>query len=46
MNLKDMTVKQLRTLLKQFSTVSLGVKDILLKHAIEDELNARGKYEQ
>ena len=46
MNIKDMTVRQLRTLLKQFSIVSLGVKDILLKHAIEDELNARGKYEQ
>jgi hypothetical protein len=46
MNLKDMTVRQLRTLLKQFSVVSLGVSDLVLKHAIEDELNARGKYEQ
>ena len=43
MNLKDMTVKQLRTLLKQFSVVSLGVSDLILKHAIEDELYARGK---
>jgi hypothetical protein len=42
-NTKNMTVKQLKTLLKQFSIVSLGVKDIALKHAIEDELHARGK---
>jgi hypothetical protein len=43
MNLKDMTVRQLKTLLKQFSIVSLGVSDLVLKHAIEDELRARGK---
>ena len=43
MNVKDMTVKELKTLLKQFSIVSLGVRDIVLKQAIEDELRARGK---
>ena len=41
MDIKKMTVKQLKTLLKQFSKVSLGVSDIVLKHAIEDELNNR-----
>jgi len=41
MDIKTMTVKQLKTLLKQFSIVSLGVKDIILKNAIEDELNNR-----
>jgi hypothetical protein len=43
MDIKTMTVRQLKTLLKQFSIVSLGVRDIVLKNAIEDELNARGK---
>jgi hypothetical protein len=43
MNVKDMTIKELKTLLKQFSIVSLGVRDIVLKQAIEDELRARGK---
>ena len=41
MDIKNMTVRQLKTLLKQFSIVSLGVKDIILKNAIEDELNNR-----
>ena len=41
MNIKTMTVRQLKTLLKQFSIVSLGVRDIVLKNAIEDELNNR-----
>jgi hypothetical protein len=41
MDIKTMTVRQLKTLLKQFSIVSLGVKDIILKNAIEDELNNR-----
>jgi hypothetical protein len=43
MDIKNMTIRQLKTLLKQFSIVSLGVRDIVLKNAIEDELNARGK---
>jgi hypothetical protein len=43
MDIKNMTVRQLKTLLKQFSIVSLGVRDIVLKNVIEDELNARGK---
>jgi hypothetical protein len=41
MDIKNMTVRQLKTLLKQFSIVSLGVRDIVLKNAIEDELNNR-----
>jgi len=41
MDIKKMTVRQLKTLLKQFSIVSLGVKDIILKNAIEDELKNR-----
>jgi hypothetical protein len=41
MDIKTMTVRQLKTLLKQFSIVSLGVKDIILKNAIEEELNKR-----
>jgi hypothetical protein len=43
MDIKNMTTKELKTLLKQFSVVSLGVRDIVLKQAIEDELRARGK---
>ena len=43
MDIKSMTTKELKTLLKQFSIVSLGVRDIVLKQAIEDELQARRK---
>jgi hypothetical protein len=43
MDIKNMTVKELKTLLKQFSIVSLGVRDIVRKQAIEDELQARKK---
>jgi hypothetical protein len=43
MDIKNMTTKELKTLLKQFSVVSLGVRDIVLKQAIEDELQARRK---
>lgn len=43
MDIKNMTTKELKTLLKQFSVVSLGVRDIVLKQAIEDELQTRGK---
>ena len=43
MDIKNMTTKELKTLLKQFSIVSLGVRDIVLKQAIEDELQARKK---
>lgn len=46
MNFKDMTIKELKTLLKQFSVVSLGVKDVMLKQAIEDELQARKNKEK
>jgi hypothetical protein len=41
MDIKNMTVRQLKALLKQLSVVSLGVNDIMLKHEIEDELNER-----
>ena len=41
MDIKKMTVRQLKTLLKQFSIVSRGVKYIILKNAIEDELKNR-----
>jgi hypothetical protein len=41
MDIREMTVKELKTLLKQFSGVSLGVRDIMLKHAIQDEIQAR-----
>ena len=43
MDIKNMATKELKTLLKQFSIVSLGVRDIVLKQAIEDELQARRK---
>ena len=43
MDIKNMATKELKTLLKQFSVVSLGVRDIVLKQAIEDELQARRK---
>lgn len=42
MNIKDMTTRQLKTALKQFSIVSLGLRDIVLKQMIEDELYNRG----
>ena len=38
MNLKTMTLKELKVLLKSFSNVSLGVSDIVLIHRIEDEI--------
>jgi hypothetical protein len=43
MNVKNMTVKQLRTLLKELHFGGLGVKDIMLVYDIEEELQARGK---
>jgi hypothetical protein len=43
MDITKMTVRQLKTLLKQFSLVSLGVNDIMLKNAIEDEIEKRSK---
>jgi hypothetical protein len=41
MDIKTKSTKELKTLLKQFSIVSLGLKDLILKHAIEDELQWR-----
>lgn len=43
MNIKEMTTKELRVLLKSFSNVSLGVRDIMLINRIEDELQRRSK---
>ena len=42
MNIKEMTTRQLKTQLKQFSIVSLGIRDIILVQLIEDELERRG----
>lgn len=36
-----MKTKQLKVLLKNFSNVSLGLKDLILKQMIEDELERR-----
>ena len=41
MNLKSKTVRQLRVMLKEIKSASMGVKDIMLVHAIEDELATR-----
>jgi len=42
-NTKHMTVRQLRTLLKELHFGGLGVKDIMLVYDIEEELRTRGK---
>jgi hypothetical protein len=44
MNLEHLTIKELKVLLKEISLVSIGVKDIFIKHAILDELERR-KYD-
>lgn len=41
MDLKNKSTKELKAILKQFSVVSLGLKDLIIKHAIEDELQWR-----
>jgi hypothetical protein len=41
MNISGMKTKQLRVLLKSFSNVSLGLKDVILKQMIEEELQRR-----
>jgi hypothetical protein len=41
MQISTMKTKQLRVLLKNFSNVSLGLKDLILKQMIEDELERR-----
>jgi len=38
-----MTTKQLRVMLKEIKSVSMGVKDIILMFAIEDEIARRSK---
>jgi hypothetical protein len=42
MQISTMKTKQLRVLLKSFSNVSLGLKDLILKQMIEEELQRRG----
>ena len=41
MNLEHLTIKQLKGLLKEISLVSVGVKDIVIRYAILDELERR-----
>jgi hypothetical protein len=41
MDIKSKTTNELKIMLKQFSNVSMGVRDLILKHAIEDELQWR-----
>ena len=41
MNLKSKTVRQLKVMLKEIKSASMGVKDIMLVYAIEDELASR-----
>lgn len=41
MNILDLPTKELKVMLKQFKGVSMGVRDLMLKHAIEDELERR-----
>lgn len=41
MNILDLPTKELKVMLKQFKGVSMGVHDLMLKHAIEDELERR-----
>jgi len=43
MDLRKLSVRNLRGLLSEFSHVSLGLKDIIFIHAIQDELTRRGK---
>ena len=41
MNLKELTLRQLKALLKERQSVSMGVKDIMFVHAVEDEIYRR-----
>lgn len=41
MKINEMKTKELKILLKNFSKVSLGVKDMILMQMIEDELERR-----
>ena len=41
MNIKQMTIRQLKVALKELPEGGLGVKDIILKHMIEDEIYRR-----
>jgi hypothetical protein len=41
MNLQEIKTKQLKIMMKSFSNVSLGVRDIMLIQLIEDELERR-----
>jgi hypothetical protein len=41
MSILDLPTNELKVMLKQFKGVSMGVRDLMLKHAIEDELARR-----
>ena len=41
-NIKDLKIKELKALFKSFDSVSKSVRDTILLHQIENELNARG----
>jgi hypothetical protein len=41
MDIKSKTTNELKIMLKQFSIVSLGLKDLIIKQMIEDELQWR-----
>jgi len=41
--LSSLTIKQLRVMLKEVKSVSMGVKDTILMFAIEDEIARRSK---
>jgi hypothetical protein len=42
-NLKTMTMRELKAILKQFKSglVGMGMRDIYLMHAIQDEIDRR-----
>ena len=41
MNLKRLSTSELKLMLETYKGVSMGVKDIVFTHAIEDELDDR-----
>jgi len=43
MDISQIKTSKLKTLLKEFSNVSLGLRDIILKQQIEDEIIRRIK---
>lgn len=41
LNNNELSTKEIKTLIKTYKGVSLGVKDIILIHRLEDELSNR-----